>query len=137
LNKVHFSSQNNNWGTPEKTYDELDKEFHFNFDPCPQNPLYDGLNIDWGKRNFVNPPYSELKLWAKKAYEESLIGKLIVLLVPSRTDTRYWHDYFMRADEIRFIRGRLKFQGAKNSAPFPSAIIVFKGRQDGKQTRRN
>lgn len=129
--KIHFSSASDNWGTPEKTYSELNAEFSFDFDPCPLNeaPDFDGLQIEWKDRNFCNPPYSKLKLWAKKAYEESLKGRLVVLLVPSRTDTKYWHDYFMKADEIRFIKGRLKFGKSKSSAPFPSCIIIFKGKQ--------
>jgi site-specific DNA-methyltransferase (adenine-specific) len=87
----------------------------------------DGLAIEWGTRNFVNPPYSQLKAWCKKAYEEWRKGKLVVMLIPSRTDTIAWHSYIMKADEIRFIKGRLKFGGSKNSAPFPSAIVIFKG----------
>lgn len=126
---VHFSSITDNWKTPDILYKELDKEFHFNFDPCPlDNPdNIDGLKIEWGTRTFVNPPYSQLKAWCKKAYEESLKGKTIVMLIPSRTDTCAWHSYIMKATEIRFIKGRLKFGNAKNSAPFPSAIIVFRG----------
>ena len=80
-----------------------------------------------GGVNFVNPPYSQIKAWCKKAYDEWQKGKTVVMLIPSRTDTAYWHDYIMKADEIRFIRGRLKFSGAKYNAPFPSAVIVFNG----------
>lgn len=124
---VHFLSQNMNWRTPEKFYKELDKEFHFDFDPCPSNPISNGLEISWGERNYVNPPYGQkLKIWIKKAFEESKKGKLVVLLIPSRTDTKYWHEYIMKADEIRFIKGRLKFSDHKNSAPFPSCIVVFR-----------
>lgn len=93
----------------------------------------DGLETEWGKRNFVNPPYSKLRAWCKKAYEESQKGKLVVMLIPSRTDTIAWHDYCMKADEIRFIKGRLRFGGSKNSAPFPSAVIIFNG---GKHDRK-
>lgn len=126
LSKVVFSAQRDNWKTPKKFYEELNKEFQFDFDPCPPNPTFDGLNIDWKKCNFVNPPYSEIKKWAKKGYEEYLKGNTVVFLVPSRTDTVYWHDYFMKATEIRFIKGRLKFDEHKNSAPFPSALIIFR-----------
>lgn len=107
----------------------MDKRFSFTFDPCPlyNRDNFDGLLDVWGDRNFVNPPYSNLKAWLKKGYEESLKGKLVVFLIPSRTDTIAWHDYCMKADEIMFIKGRLKFGNAKNSAPFPSAIIIFKG----------
>jgi site-specific DNA-methyltransferase (adenine-specific) len=122
-----FSSANDNWKTPEHVYNSLNKEFNFDFDPCPlnENPDFDGSNIEWGKSNYVNPPYSDIKKWCKKCYEESLKNKTVVMLIPSRTDTKYWHDYVMRATEIRFIKGRLKFGDSKNSAPFPSAIIIF------------
>ena len=126
FNKVMFSSVHDNWSTPKDTYDALDKEFHFNDDPCPIGGG-GGLEREWGTVTYVNPPYSNLKLWLKKAYEEHLKGKTVVMLIPSRTDTVAWHDYVMKAAEIRFIKGRLKFGDSKNSAPFPSAIVVFKG----------
>ena len=123
---VHFSSQRLDWKTPEATYKVLDDEFNFTTDPCPSNPTRDGLTMSWGPVNFVNPPYGrELPKWIKKGYEEWKKGKTIVFLIPSRTDTRWWHDYCMKATEIRFIKGRLKFDNHKNSAPFPSAIIIF------------
>lgn len=113
------------WKTPSSVYNKLNEEFKFDFDPCPLGWVIDGLTISWGKSNFVNPPYSQLKAWCKKAYEESLLGKIVVMLIPSRTDTAAWHDYCMKAKEIRFIRGRLKFGDAKNSAPFPSCVVIF------------
>lgn len=123
---VHFSSQRLDWKTPNGVYDELNAEFNFDHDPCPPNYIVDGLTSEWGKSNFVNPPYGrELPKWIKKAYEESLKGRTVVLLIPSRTDTRWWHDYVMKG-EIRFIKGRLKFDEHKNSAPFPSAVVVFR-----------
>ena len=86
-----------------------------------------GLKAEiWGKRNFVNPPYSKIKEWTRRAFEMSHKGRLVVLLIPSRTDTAWWHDFVMKAAEIRFIRGRLKFGDSKNSAPFPSCIVVFR-----------
>ena len=133
---------NLHWQTPKALYDELDAEFAFDFDPCPANPLFDGLMVDWGDRNFVNPPYGRvLGTWIRKAWEQHRLGKLSVLLVPSRTDTAWWHDYVMQADEIRFLRGRLQFvpnrqgkaknggggRGGLGSAPFPSAVVVFRG----------
>ena len=126
---VHFSSLRLDWKTPKEVYQVLDAEFGFDFDPCPSNPDFDGLRVYWGKRNFVNPPYGrEIPKWIKKGFDEWKTGKTVVFLIPSRTDTSYWHDYIMKADEIRFIRGRLKFSGSKNPAPFPSAIVVFRGR---------
>jgi len=124
---VHFMSQRFDWQTPERVFQELNEEFNFDFDPCPTSPDFDGLKIAWGDRNFVNPPYGrEIGKWIEKGYWEHLMfGKVVVFLIPSRTDTRWWHDYVMKADEIRFIKGRLKFRGAKNSAPFPSCIVIF------------
>ncbi len=125
---VHFSSLRTDWQTPDGVYGLLDKEFGFDFDPCPTNPCFDGLSCKWGKSNFVNPPYGrEISRWLAKGFREWQQGKTIVFLIPSRTDTKWWHDYCMKATEIRFIKGRLKFKGAINSAPFPSAIVVFAG----------
>lgn len=128
-NNVHFSSLRLDWKTPKALYAELNKEFNFTFDPCPTDPCFDGLSIEWGQSNFVNPPYGqEIPKWIKKGYEESQKGKLVVFLIPSRTDTRWWHDYVMKG-EIRFIKGRLHFDDHKNAAPFPSAVVVFRGEQ--------
>lgn len=127
---VHFSSQRMDWQTPEAIFQALDDEFKFMFDPAMPNYKelnFDGLTDDWGSCNFVNPPYGrELPKWIKKGYEEWQLGKTVVFLIPSRTDTRWWHDYCMKATEIRFIKGRLKFKGAKFNAPFPSCVVVFK-----------
>ncbi len=122
-----FSSQHQNWTTPIKFYQELNKEFFFDFDPCPDNPQFDGLSIDWGVSNFVNPPYNQIKQWLAKGFNEWQKGKTVVFLIPSRTDTIWWHDFVMKSSEIRFIKGRLKFGNSKNSAPFPSAIIILRG----------
>jgi hypothetical protein len=124
VTSVHFLSTTDHWSTPSEVYRALDDEFHFNDDPCPLHGT-GGLEREWGNVTFVNPPYSKIKDWIKYGYEQHLKGKVVVMLIPSRTDTRYWHDYVMKAREIRFIRGRLKFGGATNSAPFPSAIVVF------------
>jgi len=127
ITKGMMSSIRLDWKTPKAVYQTLNAEFQFDFDPCPPNPKFNGLNIEWGKRNFVNPPYgTEIKKWIKKGYEEHLKNKTVVFLIPSRTDTIYWHDYIMKANEIRFIKGRLCFDDLKSPAPFPSAIIVFK-----------
>lgn len=121
-----MSSISDEWQTPKKLYEELNNEFFFNDDPCPLGGS-GGLERDWGTPAFVNPPYSKIKDWIKKGYEESLKNKIVVMLIPSRTDTKYWHEYVMKAAEIRFIKGRLKFNDGKGSAPFPSAIVVFRG----------
>lgn len=130
---VHFSSQRLDWKTPKAVYQVLDAEFRFDHDPCPTNPTVDGLTSEWGQSNYDNPPYGrELPKWVAKGYEEWQKGKTVVFLIPSRTDTRWWHDYCMKAAEIRFIKGRLKFDDQENSAPFPSAIVIFKAPAGGK-----
>ena len=129
--KPHFSSLRMDWKTPKAVYQVLFSEFRFDHDPCPAawDGVIDGLTSSWGGSNFVNPPYGRaLPLWIKKGYEEAQKGKTVVFLIPSRTDTRWWHDYCMEADEIRYIKGRLKFDDQKNPAPFPSAIVIFKGK---------
>lgn len=133
INKVLYSSENEVWETPQDLFNRLNDEFHFDIDVCatPENakcskffsPLDDGLSHDWQGVCWMNPPYGKkIGAWMKKAMEAKTT---VVCLVPSRTDTKWWHDYAMKADEIRFIKGRLKFGNSKNSAPFPSAIIVF------------
>lgn len=105
------------WATPPSFYKELDKEFCFDFDPCPfmhDVSDWDGLEVEWGQRNFVNPPYSrKLKeAFVRKAIEESRKGKLCVMLLPVSTSTKLFHDYiFINQTSIRFLRGRLKFIG--------------------------
>lgn len=132
---VHFSSKTDNWETPQDLFDKVNEEYHFTLDVCasPDNAKcrnyftqeQDGLAQEWKGTCWMNPPYGrQIKHWVKKAYETSLKGHTVVCLLPSRTDTAWWHDYCMKGD-ITFIRGRLKFGGAKNSAPFPSAIVVF------------
>lgn len=132
FNKVMFSSASDSWSTPKDTYEALDKEFNFNDDPCPLGGS-GGLEREWGRRTFVNPPYSEIKDWVAYGFNQWWKNKTVVMLIPSRTDTHWWHDYVMKATEIRFIKGRLKFGGSKNSAPFPSAIVIFKAVMEEKE----
>lgn len=131
-----FSSKNMTWATPWSFFKKLDNEFFFNLDVCalPENtkctkyysPAEDGLSQRWKGTCWMNPPYGRaIKQWIAKAHEESLSGSTVVCLIPSRTDTKYWHDYCMNAAEIRFVKGRLKFGDGSNSAPFPSAVIIF------------
>lgn len=127
MNKVLTSSIKMDYLTPKILYDNLDKLFHFDFDPCPVNPTFDGLNIEWGECNFVNPPYgNNILKWVKKAWNESQNNKTIILLIPARTDTTYFHDYILKADVIMFIKRRLTFQGQKHTAPFPSMLVIFR-----------
>ena len=130
---------NDNWATPDDFYDTLNREFNFQFDPCPLNPTFDGLSVDWKKRNYVNPPYS-LKLkeaFVEKAVAESKKGKLCVCLLPVSTSTRLFHEVVEpNAVEIRFVRGRIKFRGintfgievANKCGMHDSMIVVFDGR---------
>lgn len=119
-----MTSLSPHWATPKWLYDELDREFNFTDDPCPLHGE-GGLNRTWGQRVYVNPPYGrEIGEWIKKGYESK--SEIVVMLLPARTDTKWWHDYCMRAHEIRFIKGRLKFGDSKNSAPFPSCVVIFK-----------
>lgn len=110
-------AHSDNWETPFYIYDKLNKEFDFDFDPCPINhdiSKWDGLKVEWGNRNFINPPYSrKLKeAFVKKAIEQSKKGKLCVLLLPVSTSTVLFHDYILpNKKEIRFIKGRVKFIG--------------------------
>lgn len=128
MNRVLFSGMSPHWPTPEKVYAELDQEFRFDFDPCPLGLLNDGLVIDWGDSNFVNPPYGRgLIHWLEKGFAENRKGKTVVFLLPSRTDTKWFHEYGLKADEIRFIKSRLKFGSAVNNAPFPSLVLVLAG----------
>jgi len=134
-----FSSETDLWATPQDFFDSLNDEFNFTLDPCanPQNAkcskFYtlenDGLKQNWGGETvFCNPPYGRaIKDWVKKCYEESLKPNTkVVMLIPARTDTIYFHQYiYNKAKEIRFIKGRLKFGESKNSAPFPSMVVVF------------
>jgi DNA N-6-adenine-methyltransferase (Dam) len=124
INRVLFSSQSVEWATPMALHNALDAEFHFDLDPCPLGSLKDGLKAQWkGHRVFCNPPYGNILPWLRRGRE----ADLAVFLVPARTDTLWFHDLVLPyACEIRFIRGRLKFGDAKNSAPFPSMVVVMK-----------
>lgn len=133
---IHFSSESDSWATPQDLFNKLNEHFGFTLDVCaePHNAKceryftaeQDGLLQEWTGVCWMNPPYGrEIGRWMKKAYESSLQGATVVCLVPSRTDTKWWHSYAVKG-EILFLKGRLKFGSAKNSAPFPSAIIVFR-----------
>ena len=139
MNPVHYSSKTPEWSTPQYLFDELNSEFHFTLDPCavPENAkcakFYtkedDGLAQSWDNEIvFCNPPYGrETPKWVKKASEAR--GGAVVMLIPARTDTLYFHRYIYNKAEIRFIKGRLKFGGGQKgigSAPFPSMVLIFK-----------
>jgi phage N-6-adenine-methyltransferase len=135
---VQFDSLSIKWATPQDFYEKLDQEFGFELDVCSTienakcSKFYtkaeDGLKQEWTGVCWCNPPYGrEIKHWMKKAYESSLKGATVVCLIPARTDTQWWHDYVIHAKEIRYVKGRLKFGGATNSAPFDSIVAVFQG----------
>ena len=137
---VMYSSSTDQWATPQDFFDELNKEFSFDLDPCADAQNHkceryftkeqDGLRMDWGgSRVFCNPPYGrEIGEWVRKCYEEGhKEGTIVVMLIPARTDTRYFHDYILNRAEVRFVRGRLRFGDAETGAPFPSMVVIFRG----------
>jgi phage N-6-adenine-methyltransferase len=134
---VHFRSDTDLWETPQTFFDVLNTEFAFTLDVCalPSNakcerfytPEQDGLQQPWEGVCWCNPPYGAgIGQWVQKAYEASKAGALVVCLLPGRFDTRWWHTYVLPYAEIRYLKGRLKFGGTANSAPFPSAVIIFR-----------
>jgi phage N-6-adenine-methyltransferase len=141
INKGLMSSNYSDWATPQDLFDELNLEFDFDLDVCASAQNHkcekyftekeNGLDQEWRGNCWMNPPYGRtIGFWMKKAYLESLRGATVVCLIPSRTDTAWWHDYAMKG-EIRFLKGRVKFlhpsQPKPQSAPFPSAIVIFRG----------
>jgi hypothetical protein len=127
--RTMLSNKSSEWSTPEGLYQELDAEFHFNFDPCPLGGDIDGrarLTNSWaGKRVFCNPPYGPQIRAFLNCWQDA---ELAVYLLPARVDTRWFHEVCLpHASEIRFIKGRLKFGGGENPAPFPSMVIIFGG----------
>ena len=139
INEGMFTSKTDLWATPQWFFDKLNQEFNFTLDPCATednakcSKFYtvteNGLIQNWGGYCvFCNPPYGrEITEWVKKAYEtHHQYGNTIVMLLPARTDTRWFHDYIYKQAEIRFIKGRLKFGDSKNSAPFPNMLVIFK-----------
>ena len=133
--KVHFSSKTDLWATPQDFYEKYNKIYKFTLDVCATNENakcnkfftveQDGLIQEWSGICWMNPPYGRsISKWIKKAYESSKNGAIVVCLLPARTDTKWWHDYCMNG-KIEFIKGRLKFGNSKNSAPFPSAVVIF------------
>lgn len=143
INSGMMSSNTDLWGTPQSFFDKLNEEFHFELDVCANTDNakcqryftkeMDGLQQDWTGVCWMNPPYGRvIGDWVKKAYESSLDGgTTVVCLLPARTDTKWWHDYCMKG-EVRLVRGRLKFNDGKGTAPFPSAVVIF-----GKQAKLN
>lgn len=143
FNKSLWSSTHSEYETPDDLFANLDQTFHFTLDVCATSenakcPVYfspevDGLKQSWtGHVCWMNPPYGrQVGAWVRKAYYESRKGAVVVALLPSRTDTKWWHDYVLQAHRIWFLRGRLKFKGMTSGAPFPSVIALFVRPQSG------
>jgi phage N-6-adenine-methyltransferase len=136
VQRALFSSATDEWETPRFLFDGLDAEFGFDLDVSANHinakckryftRTEDGLRQKWEGVCWMNPPYGrDIERWMQKAFESASAGALVVCLVPVRTDTRWWHKFAMRG-EIRYLRGRLRFGGSKNSAPFPSALVIFR-----------
>lgn len=140
LSKALFSSKTDDWSTPQDTFDVLNKEFNFTLDPCADETNHkcekyytvedNGLLQPWGgERVFCNPPYGrQIGKWVEKAYTEGhKENTIVVLLIPARTDTKYFHDYILHRAEVRFLSGRLHFGDGSGTAPFPSMVVIFRG----------
>ena len=138
INSGLFSSKSDCWETPQWLFDSLDQEFGFTLDvcaiaennKCPRfiSPKEDGLAKPWDGVCWCNPPYGgAIARWVEKAAREVERGVTTVMLIPARTDTRWFHDYIKDKAEIRFLRGRIQFVGARNNAPFPSMVVIFRG----------
>lgn len=138
VNKALLSNATDEWSTPDDFFNKLNEIYKFTLDPCATlantkcekffTVNDDGLSKSWRLHTtFCNPPYSKMKDWVAKCfYESEQLDTKVVMLIPSRTDTKYWHDYVMKANRIIFVKGRLRFGGAKNVAPFPSCVVEFK-----------
>ena len=139
---VITSHKSDEWGTPQDIFDGLNEEFNFTLDACATDENHkvdqyytkeeNGLEHSWGgQRVWCNPPYSEIDKWVEKAFRETRHDNtLVVMLIPSRTDTKYFHDFIYQRTEIRFVRGRLKFVSKdqlNSNAPFPNMIVIFRG----------
>lgn len=139
ISEVLYSSNTDEWETPQHVFDQLDHEFGFTLDACANEHNHkckryydmnqDGLKQSWnGEVVWCNPPYSEVAKWIEKAFYETKSEKtVVVLLVFSRTDTRWFQDYVYNRAEVRFIKGRLRFGTAKHNAPAPSMVVIFRG----------
>lgn len=139
--KVIWRSDRTDWATPQDLFDKLNEEFRFTLDPCADEFNHkcdryyteeqDGLKQDWsGESVFCNPPYGrDLTKWVQKCFDEVYSGKCrcAVMFIPARTDVRWFHDYIYNRAEIRFIKGRIKFGGHTQPAPFPSMVVIFRG----------
>ena len=133
--QTKFESERQDWETPDSIFIPLHEEFKFTLDVCAEeynkkcevyfSPKDNALLQKWTGVCWMNPPFGQQGKWVKKAYKESQRGATVVCLLPSRTNTNWWHDYCMKG-EVRFIRGRPKFKGCKHWLPQPLAIVIFR-----------
>ena len=146
ISEALYSSKTDMWETPQDLFNELDKEFHFDLDVCATQenskckryytPKQDALSQPWDGICWCNRPYGrDIGKWVRRALFASVGGATVVMLLPARTDTKWFHDYIYKRAEIRFVKGRLKFGNSKNSAPFPSMVVVFRGLKGGEGRR--
>lgn len=132
LSTTLFGARKQEVRTPRLFYENLDKVVHFDFDPCPIDPTFDGLKVDWGERNFVNPPFHFVKDWVVKGSEEAARGKYCVFLIPFRPHTRYFQEcvFHYPNDQIEhqfiFIHGYMRFEGFGSTFPGACFILVLK-----------
>jgi site-specific DNA-methyltransferase (adenine-specific) len=154
MNRVHFSSENREWETPNEVFKPLQKKYNIVLDTCAtlenkKTVIYldkkiNGLKADWftiagnlGGSCWMNPPYGRgIELWVKKAHDEALKGMTTVALLPARTDTNWFHTYIYTGNyKVTFLKGRIRFVDAESSAPFPSMIVVFEPKTKSKETK--
>lgn len=149
---VMFGRESDEWGTPPELYNALDEIYHFDFDPCPMGCWIDGLAVDWGRSSFINPPYSKIPEWVERCYEEWQDGNVAIMLIPNRSETRWYHDYILDVAPLVYqVKGRISFYGRikepgqpKNTpkdqikytwgsgpAAFPSIIVCYAGESVG------
>ena len=129
---IIITDSHDDWATPKELYDKWDEEFNFDFDPCPLNSNFNGLNMEWGQSNYVNPPYNRFDKpkFIQKAYDEWSKGKKVVMLLPVSTSTKQFHEIILPNAEIRFIRGRIKFiengKQTKQTGTRDLMLVIFK-----------
>lgn len=134
INESLYTSNKQDWETPQWLFDKLNSHLNFTLDVCADfsnakckeyyNIADNGLSQEWKGMCYCNPPYNDIATWVKKSYEESQKDCTVVMLIPARTDTKIWHQYISKGS-VTLLKGRLKFSNSKNSAPFPSCIVVF------------
>lgn len=138
------TTKSDGWATPRVVFDRIAAEFGpFDLDPCADagnakaQSFYtveqDGLSLPWTGTVFVNPPFSNIEAWVEKAYQASVLGAVVVMLIPARTGAGWWHRWVQGRARVKFLRGRIKYEGAPHNAPFDSCVAVFESLPDGRR----